>query len=263
METRSIPGWPSISKGRRFRGYSKLSLNNSVQDPTFLCEALCREMYEAAGVPVPRVDFATVLINGVDKGLYVLAEGYNKDFLRRYFRNVEGNLYDGGFVRDIHPDMQVNSGDFREDRSDLEGLLAASAVPKAPERWVRLGQVLDLDRFITLLALEVLMCHWDGYALNRNNYRLFHDRETDRMIFMPHGLDQMFDWPPGRFPADGPILPPMRGVVAQAVISTPQGRTRFLERLGTLCTNQFNERTITHRVQELARRIAPTDVPPF
>lgn len=244
--------------GRRFHGYSKISLNNSVQDPTFLCEALCRELFEAAGVPVPRADFATVLINGVDKGLYVLTEGFTKDFLRRYFRNVGGNLYDGGFVQDLHPGMIVNSGDNPEDQSDIERLLAAAVIPEADQRWNQLGQVLDLDRFITMLALEILTCHWDGYGLNRNNYRLFHDLGTGRMIFIPHGLDQMFDWPPGRFPADGPISPAMRGLVAQAVMSAPQGGSRYMERLGELSTNLFSAPAVTNRVWELARRISPT-----
>jgi len=246
------------ARGQRFHGYAKLSLNNSVQDRTYLCEAISRELFEAAGVPVPRVDFATVLINGVDKGLYVLAEGYNKDFLRRYYRNVNGNLYDGGFCREVNPNLEVNSGDHPDDRSDLRRLLAAASEPAAATRWNRLTQVLDTDRFITFLAMEVLLCHWDGYALNRNNYRLFHDLETDRLIFMPHGLDQMFDWPPGRFPPEGPILPTMNGLVAWAVMSTPQGGRQYLERLGTLRTNVLQEQVVTQRVGELAQRIRPT-----
>src|SRR5262249_53931114 len=58
--------------GQHFHEYTKISLNNSVQDPTFVCEALCRELYVAAGVPAPHADWATVVINGRDLGLYVL-----------------------------------------------------------------------------------------------------------------------------------------------------------------------------------------------
>ena len=246
------------AREQRFHGYSKLSLNNSVQDPTYLCEAIARELYNAVGVPTPRAEFATVLINGVDKGLYVLVEGYNKDFLRRHFTNVKGNLYDGGFCQEVNAHLEVNSGDNPEDRSGLERLVAAASEPVAATRWRRLGDVLDLDRFITLLAMEVMMCHWDGYGMNRNNYRIFHDLETDRMIFMPHGLDQMFDFPPGRFPPEGPIQPGMNGLVARAVMSTPQGGRQFLARLGTIRTNFFQEQVVTHRVRELAQRLRPT-----
>jgi hypothetical protein len=38
---------------QQFHGYTKISLNNSVQDPSYLSEAISRELFEAAGVPVP------------------------------------------------------------------------------------------------------------------------------------------------------------------------------------------------------------------
>src|SRR5690349_19788636 len=63
-------------KGQRFRGLEKLSLNNSVQDSTYLCEYLGRRMFAAAGVPVPRAAHATVALNGRPLGLYVLVEGW-------------------------------------------------------------------------------------------------------------------------------------------------------------------------------------------
>ena len=46
---------------------------------------------------------------------------------------------------------------------------------------------------------------WDGYVMNRNNYRVYHDLDTGKMVFFPHGMDQMF-WetpqsiiPPNKF----------------------------------------------------------------
>src|SRR6266542_3614467 len=50
--------------GQRFNRLDKISLNNSVQDPSYLSEKICREMFEAAGVPVPRAGHATVELNG-------------------------------------------------------------------------------------------------------------------------------------------------------------------------------------------------------
>jgi hypothetical protein len=244
--------------GQRFHGHTKISLNNSVQDPSYLCEAIARGVFEAAGVPVPRVDFATVVLNGVDKGLYVLAEGFNKDFLRRHFSDVRGNLYDGGFCQEVHAGLRLNSGDNPDDRSAIERLISAATEADPARRWERLGTILDRDRFVSMLAVEALTCHWDGYGMNRNNYRLFHDRAADRLVFMPHGLDQMFDWPPGRFPPEGPIQPEMQGAVARAVLSTPEGSRLYMERLGQIHTNLFQEQALTNRVWDLARRLRPT-----
>lgn len=242
--------------GQRFHGYNKISLNNSVQDPSYLSEIISRELFEAAGVPVPKASHATVLINGRDLGLYVLTEGWGKPFLRRYFKNVGGNLYDGGFVQDISSDLDTNSGDDESDRSDLNRLIGAAMEPDTARRWQRLAQTLDLGRFLNFIALEVMTCHWDGYALNRNNYRVFHDVQTGRMVFMPHGLDQMFGV--SRSSPDSTIDPHMRGMVAQAVMSTPEGRQRYLECIATLRKNVFLEEKLTNRVHELSRRIRPT-----
>ena len=49
--------------------------NNSVQDSTYLSEKICREMFEAAGVPSPRAGHAVVEFDGRLLGLYVLVEG--------------------------------------------------------------------------------------------------------------------------------------------------------------------------------------------
>jgi hypothetical protein len=94
--------------------------------------------------------------------------------------------------------------------------------------------------------------------MNRNNYRLFHDRSSDRMVFMPHGLDQMFDYPPGRFPTDASLQPPFRGRIARAVLGTREGNRLYFERIAELQKTIFKEETIVARVQELAKTIRPT-----
>ncbi|MSU35080.1 MAG: hypothetical protein EXS36_08185 [Pedosphaera sp.] len=261
---RSIDDKPALTlnfsknaSGQRFHGFSKVSLNNSVQDPTYVCEALCREIFGAAGVPAPQADHATVLLNGRDLGLYVVVEGWGKPFLGKHFKDVDGNLYDGGFVRDIDSGLEINSGDDGEGREDLKRLLATASDPDVEKRWTRLNAILDVNRFASLLALEVMLCHWDGYALNRNNYRVFHDRATGRLVFMPHGLDQMFGTD-GRMSPNSSIEPLMRGQIASAFVSVPEGRRLYFDRIAQLQANVFLEDRMTNRVHELARKIHST-----
>src|SRR3954451_9091471 len=85
---------------QKFHGLDKLHLNNSVQDPSYMTEIICGELFRAAGVPAARGTCARVSVNGRDLGLYVLKEGFGKEFLQQYFPNVDGNLYDGGFLRE-------------------------------------------------------------------------------------------------------------------------------------------------------------------
>ncbi len=242
-------------KGQTFHGLEKISLNNSVQDPTYLNEKICREMFAAAGVPVPWADHAMVELNGRKLGLYVLTEGFNKQFLKRHFKNSQGNLYDGGFLTDVTEELALNSGSDPKGHSDLKALVEAAIDPVSSNRWARLEQVLDMDRFISMLSMEILQCHWDGYALNRNNYWVYHDPDSNKMVFMPHGLDQMFGVE--RSSPSMPILPRMQGLVAQSVLQTPDGRRRYMERTSQLLTNVLRVEAITNRVKQLAARIRP------
>ena len=93
-----------------------------------------------------RIGHALVSINGRPVGLYVLVEGYNKRFLKQHFKSTKGNLYDGGSGGDIARPLEVDSGEYPEDRSDLAGLLAATRETNASVRLMRLDKLLDVDR---------------------------------------------------------------------------------------------------------------------
>jgi hypothetical protein len=243
------------AEGQRFHGLQKLHLNNSVQDQTYVSEQLCREMFLAAGVPTPRATHALVELNGRRLGLFVLVEGWNKQFLKRHFSNTKGNLWDGGFAQDITADLDTNSGESPSNRRPLDALIAAAGESDLTNRLVRLGQILDLERFHTFLALEILLAHWDGYAQNRNNYRVFHNLETGRLVFLPHGLDQMFGvW---RTRPDSSITPQLRGLVARSLLHTPEGRRAHFLRMTQLLTNVFQAQPLTNRVRELAAKVQP------
>jgi spore coat protein H len=241
--------------GQTFHGYHKISLNNSVQDPSFLTEKVCRELFEAAGVPAPHAGFAKLELNGRDLGLRVMVEGWGKHFLKRYFKNTKGNLYDGGFVEDITGNLDVNSGDNPKEHPGLLALIDAVGEQDPARRFSRLQETLDMDRFLSFIAMDVMQCDWDGYAMNRNNWRLFHDMGANRMVFFPHGLDQMFGVE--RTSPNCPILPRMQGKVARALLSIPEGKSLYLERMQQLYTNVWHADAILKRVDQLAVVIRP------
>jgi spore coat protein CotH len=244
-----------FAPGQSFHGLHKISLNNSVQDRSFITEKICRELFEAAGVPVPRTGHAKVELNGRDLGLRVLAEGWNKQFLKRYFKDVRGNLYDGGFVQDVYDSLEVNCGQNPKNNSGLRALASAAREPDLSKRFTRLEQTLDVDRFLSYVAMDVIQCDWDGYAINKNNWRIFHDLESNKMVFFPHGLDQMFGV--ARTTPDCPIRPHMQGLVAVALLETPEGRRRYYDRLTQLYTNVFHLEALLQRVDEIAALIQP------
>jgi spore coat protein H len=248
---------------QKFHGLRKIHLNNSVQDGCYMCENICSELFRKAGVPTPRVSYATVILNGKKRGLYVLKEGFTKDMLGIYFKKTGGNLYDGGFLREINEQLENDGGsDDVKDWSDLKALAKAGQEPDPDKRWEELNRLLDVDRFMSYAALEVMTWDWDGYVKNRNNYRVYHDLDTSKMVFFPHGMDQMFWEPTGTgpktrieamMPSDwfGPML-------AQALIkNSPQGRRLYQKRFGEIYTNVFHIEMLTNRVTQLAALLRP------
>ena len=70
-----------------------------------------------------------------------------------------------------------------------------------------LGEVVDLDRFLSFWATEVLVGHWDGYAGDRNNYHFY--REPDGpFVFIPWGTDDTFHLKDDPNPFDNISNPP-------------------------------------------------------
>jgi spore coat protein H len=239
--------------GQKFHDIDKLHLNNSVQDRSFMTEALCSEMFLAAGVPTARTTHARVWLNGRDLGLYVLKEGYDRTFLKRHFRNTKGNLYDGGFLQEITARLQRDDGENDvKNYSDLRAVAAAAREKDFSKRMGRLEQVLDVDRFIAFTALEILTEHWDGYALKKNNYRIYHDPESGRCVFIPHGMDQMF------WRADRPLIPnELEGMVARGVLETTEGRQRYRRCVSNLASNIFTTEKLTEHIERLYARLHP------
>lgn len=233
---------------QRFHGLGKISLNNSFQDPARTSERFARELYRKVGVPAPRVGLATVRVNGRDLGVYVLVEGYTRQFLRQHFKNADGNLYDGGLAEDVDPsgNQPVNSGKDRRNQTRLKDLVEASRIPDLAERQRQLEAVLDVDRFLSGLAIDVMLNHWDGYALGRNNYRMFHDLDSNRIVFLPHGLDQTLA------NAEARIMPRMNGSIAKSLLEIPALRTRYVERVADLTARVFDPKALTERFRKLA-----------
>jgi len=235
-----------------FHGLRKIHLNNSVEDPGYLNEHLGHDLFRAAGLPAPRAGYALVELNGRKLGLYVLKEGFTEDFLAGYFADTRGNIYEAEFGHDVDQPMKRNSGrGTKQDQSDREKLAAAALDPDVRGRWEHLERVLDTDQFLKFMVTEVMICHRDGYCLARNNFRIYHDLASDRVLFLPHGMDQLF----GK--ADFLWQPHMAGIVAAGMMDTPEGKHRYATQFPALFNQVFQVDQLIRRVDELLAELRP------
>jgi spore coat protein H len=232
---------------QRYEGLSKFMLNNASQDGTYLAEYMGTSLFRDAGLPAVRVTHAYVVLNGRDLGPYVVMEPMNKEFLGQHFRSVRGNLYEA-YLHDVDQPMEQDNGKVSS-QEDMKALAAAAKETDPLTRWQRLEEVLAVDQFIKYLILEILTAHTDGYGNNFNNYRIYHDTDTERLHFITHGIDWAFQ------STGYPIRPPARGLVARAVLATPEGRKRFKQYLPQLYTNVFRLDVLTNRVNTVEARL--------
>ena len=245
--------------GQTFHGLRRVHLNNSVEDATYCNERLGQELFQAAGIPAPRVTRAVVTLNGRRLGLYVLKEGFTEDFLACYFPHPSGNLYEPDEGHDVNQRLKRNSVLApRKDRGALRALANLVRDSDPVHRWPRLEPVLNTDEFISFMAMEILVCHRDGYCLARNNFRVYEDLDKGKIDFFPQGMDQLWGNP------SAPWHPQMAGLVARAILETPEGEAQYRQRLGNLVTNLLKPALLTHRVDELVAELRPVaEVPEF
>jgi spore coat protein H len=252
---RSIDEKPSLAvkfdefaTNQSYVGLDKLMFNNSVQDSTYVAEYLGTSLFRDAGLPAARVTHARVRLNGRDLGLYVVIEAMNKDFLKRNFGSGKGNLYEA-YLGDVGSGRMEQDNGADTSQADLQALHRACVIADPADRWRALDKVLDVDRFVSFVAMEMLTTHWDGYAIHTNNFRIYHDPKSEKMVFITHGLDWAF-----RRPSIS-IQPPMKSLVGRAVLSTPEGQALYRERIGTLFTNVFKVDLLTRRLDQALDKI--------
>lgn len=76
-----------------YHGLDKLSLNNIIQDNTYMKDFLCYRMMSAFGADAPLCSYSYITVNGSDWGLYLAVEGVEDSFLQRNYGSDWGELY--------------------------------------------------------------------------------------------------------------------------------------------------------------------------
>lgn len=179
--------------GQTILGLKKLTLNNMVQDPSMLHEAVGYRLFRAMGVAAPRVGYTNVSLNGQEYGLRANIETPDKVSLPRWYgAGQTTHLYEGSYWMDAVPDQlenfEIDEGN--SDRSDLQALTNANALTGAAW-WEAIQPLADLDQMTAMWATELYLGHWDGYATRIwNNYYL-HSTPTGKFTMLPWGLDQI------------------------------------------------------------------------
>lgn len=100
-----------------YHGLDKLSLNNIIQDNTYIKDYLTYQMMGWFSVDAPLCSYVYMTVNGEDWGLYLAVEGVENAFLERNYGSDYGELY--------KPDSQsMGGGRGNGGQFDLEDWMA-------------------------------------------------------------------------------------------------------------------------------------------
>jgi hypothetical protein len=226
-------------------GSRYLTLNNSVQDKSYIRQPLGYRLLGEAGLPHSRCNFARVFVNGTpigqglanvnSPGIYVNAEPIMKRYIERNFNgNMNGNLYEIEHRDDFKLErldfISVESLSEFENKADLKlamDHIAANGLAGA-------NDVIDLDQFIKVYAMEFFLKHWDGYTFNTNNTYIYNDVTAVeapgvndvKFKMIPWGIDQTLK-------IDQPFQLATGGLIASLVRNDAVRRKQVIDQIRT------------------------------
>ncbi|MEY4310857.1 MAG: hypothetical protein RLZ71_783 [Actinomycetota bacterium] len=180
---------------QRLFGLKELTLNNEVQDASMLRETTAYRLARLSGLQVPRTGYMKVVVNGINYGLHLNIETYNKQLFKHYGM-VTTHSYEGAYWDDLvigqFEAMQMHDGD-TSNRNDLAAVSAINSESSTNAVWYsKITTVVDMKQLVLDWAIERYTEHWDSYSWTiHNNYFVNFD-EDSMMTMHPWGMDQTF-----------------------------------------------------------------------
>jgi len=201
---------------QRLYGVKTLNLLNSNGDASFMSSVLYSHIANQY-IPAPKANHVHVVINGESWGVYVNVQQFNKDFLKEHFESTKGTRWkvsgspngDGGLrylgedVEDYKQRYDMKSNDGAKAWAALIQLCRTLNETPLDQLEKELAPLLDVDKTLQFMALDVALVNSDGYWTRASDYSLFLDKDK-RFHIIPHDMNEAFQSGRGRGGPGGP-----------------------------------------------------------
>jgi CotH kinase protein len=211
-------------------GQKLIMLNNMVQDPSYIHEALTYKLMRSLNIPAPRVGYSKVKLNGIDFGLHLNVEPVSKQMLSRWGITSK-HLYKGGipYFPDFVPGHETYFGIESGSTTDISDITELNQISNFDgDTWFdKISEVADMEQFTTVWAAELFAGHWDGYADNLNNFFINFDN-SGKATLLPWGTDQTWNGALDYFSN--------RGILTSRCQSSPKCAELYLQALAKVAS---------------------------
>ena len=228
-------------KAQRFVGLETLILDNMWQDEAHMAESLTMELFRRFGIPAPRESYAKVFLNDAYIGLYAIVEEIDGSFLKRNMEDQGGYLYEYDWVMNWQFESLGNDGATYVPEMFKPVTQTTGPDPDTIVSWVEfvnrssnaqfasdIGDYLDVERFITYLAIESWVSERDGLTgqWGMNNFYLYRPAQSPQFQFIPWDKDGAF------VNLDRSVLQDLdRNVLVRRLLGIPRFAEYFLKKL--------------------------------
>jgi uncharacterized protein (TIGR03437 family) len=185
-------------KGQKIEGMASFGLSNGWSDPSFIREKAYYEMAAKTVLSSSRSNFAALYVNNEYWGLYILGEIVNGDFLDNHYVKADrgGNLYKasdpganlaylGENPTAYQPFFSKESNEEANDWTDLIELARIFEQTPSADLPGKLANLVDVDSFLTALALDNLTVNTDSYVGMAQNYYLYRRASDNKWVWIP------------------------------------------------------------------------------
>lgn len=178
----------------KFWGLKDLTLNNMSLDPSMMHERLAYWVFRNAGIPASRANHLRLTVNGQLYGLYANVETVKKQIIARWYTDNTGPLFEGtdvDFTLGYISRYELESGP--DDRSMLTGAANALTMP-GDAGIAAASNFVDMSRFQRFWGACSVIGQFDSfpYSLPGDDYFVYADPTSDRLGFLPWGMDETF-----------------------------------------------------------------------
>ena len=250
----------------KFWGLKDLTLNNMHSDPSMMHERMGYWVARVAGIPASRASHTLVSINGQPPALYMNVETVKRKMLSRWFRNVDGPLYEAtdvdftttdalypepdGSPRNDIPLYELKTN--LDDRSLLYMLASALTNPSPDQAIAAAGNYLNMAEFHDFWAVTALVGQFDGmpYSIPGDDYFVYANPEDRKLYLLPWGMDETFN------ASDVNVVTEVYTVLAKTCAASSGCRRQFEDRLSALMSKLEAMNWAAER-RRIVQQIAP------
>lgn len=240
-------------KDQRIGGYATLTLQNALNDPTFLRTVLYSRIARNY-IPAPRAGLVRIVINGESWGIYPNQQDYNQDYIVESFGKTGGVRwqvpgspsgrggmeYWGEDIQRYREVFEIDNRDRPESWQSLINLFRTLNETPIGELEAALKPILNIDGVLRFLALDVAVSNSDGYWRRGSDYYIYLDPEG-RFHVLPHDMNEALGTAGGN-----PSLDPLVALddatkpLRSRLLAIPGLRARYLEYLLDIARKQLD-----------------------